>query len=226
MRRAGGEVAEERMVGSQRPLGRDQFSLGLSPCGVGLPGLVDAARVFAPGAPVVLIGHSLGAHAGAMAVRSDSIGIDALVTVAGGNIHYRNWSGAAAAKVLAGGTLFASLTWLFGQMPGQYVGFGGPQARRLIREWSKVIRTGRFPIPGPGAGGPAGSAPALCIAYQGDTFAPGPSVAALAATLAGQVETLPVTWPGNPHSSWARSPQETVVVIEDWLTARGIVDGG
>jgi len=52
---------------------------------------------------MVLIGHSLGAHAGTLAVSTGSIEIDALVTIAGGNINYRNWTGAGAAKVMLAG---------------------------------------------------------------------------------------------------------------------------
>jgi len=64
-----------------------------------LPDLVSRARAGTPGVPVILIGHSLGAHAGTLAVASGSIDIDALVTVAGGNIHFRNWNGSAAVKL-------------------------------------------------------------------------------------------------------------------------------
>jgi len=181
-----------------------------------LPAMVRLAKEAGQGVPVILIGHSLGAHAGTLAVATGSIKIDALVTIAGGNIHYRNWDGMGAVKVLLAGTLFSLLTRVFGYMPGQYFGFGGPQARTLIREWAKIIKTGRFSHI---AGDPAFShrAPTLSIGYEGDDFAPEKSVRALAGILEGDVEILAASGKGSPHSSWARNPEGTISRLERWL---------
>ena len=187
-----------------------------------LPEIVNSARQTANGAPVILIGHSLGSQIGTLAVASGTIGIDALVTIAGGNIHYRNWDGAAAAKVLFASALFSSLTRVFGYLPGQYVGFGGPQARTLIREWSKIIRTGSFSHIAD-VSAYSGGTLMLAIGIEGDTFAPERSVSTLARILDGDVEMMPKTWKGNPHSSWARHPGEIVSRIMDWLDTPGVI---
>jgi len=187
-----------------------------------LPALVNAAREVGPGAPVVLMGHSLGAHAGTLAVARQSVEIDALVTLAGGNIHFRNWHGVGALKVLFAATLFSSMSRLLGHMPGQYVGFGGPQARTLIREWSRFIFTGNFThvYDDMKAGK---SVPALCIGFEGDDLAPENSVAGLAKMLNSDIVMMPVTWKGSPHSSWARNPVESVSAIENWLLSSGVI---
>jgi predicted alpha/beta hydrolase len=181
-----------------------------------LPELVRLAKKAGQGVPVILMGHSLGAHAGTLAVAAGQIDVDALVTIAGGNIHYRNWDGFGAAWVLMGGTLFSFLTWIVGYMPGQYFGFGGPQARTLIREWAKIIRTGRF------SHITANSdfsrlAPTLSIGFEQDDFAPEKSIRALAGILDGDVEILALNGKGSPHSSWARNPEATISTIERWL---------
>ena len=181
-----------------------------------LPGIVNTAKKKGQGDPVVLIGHSLGAHAAALATMSGRIEIDALVTIAGGNTYYRNWEGAGAGKVLFAAVLFSSLTWLFGQLPGQYLGFGGPQARTLIREWSKIIRTGRFSHIAD-ISDPPDVPPTLALGIEGDTYAPEKSVNMLAGLLGGEMEILPKTWKGNPHSSWARNPVVVVNRIAEWL---------
>jgi predicted alpha/beta hydrolase len=181
-----------------------------------LPEIVNSAKQVARGAPVILIGHSLGAQVGTLAVASGAIEIDALVIIAGGSVHYRNWDGAGSAKVLFASLLFPSLTRLFGYLPGQYVGFGGPQARTLIWEWAKIIKTGSFShITDVSAY--SGGTPMLAIGIEGDTFAPEKSVSTLAGILGGDVEMMPKTWKGSPHSSWARNPAETVSRIVEWL---------
>ena len=187
-----------------------------------LPEIVNSARQTANGAPVILIGHSLGSQIGTLAVASGTIGIDALVTIAGGNIHYRSWDGAGAAKVLFASALFSSLTRVFGYLPGQYVGFGGPQARTLIREWWKIIRTGSFSHIAD-VSAYSGGTLMLAIGIEGDTFAPERSVSTLARILDGDVEMMPKTWKGNPHSSWARHPGEIVSRIMDWLDTPGVI---
>jgi len=187
-----------------------------------LPEIVDSAQQAARGAPVILIGHSLGSQIGTLAVASGTIKIDALVTIAGGNIHYRNWDGAGAAKVLFASTLFSLLTQVLGYLPGQYVGFGGPQARTLIREWSKIIRTGSFSHIAD-VSAYSGGTLMLAIGIEGDTFAPEKSVSTLAEILDGDVEMMPKTWKGNPHSSWARNPGEIVSRIMERLDTRGAI---
>jgi predicted alpha/beta hydrolase len=184
-----------------------------------LEGLLARARDRAGELPVVLMGHSLGAHLGAMAVLSGTGGFDALVMLAGGNIHYRNWEGPGALKIRLGGFLFASLARMMGYLPGQWVGFGGPQARTLILQWAGVIRSGRFrhiPLPE----GSPGQIATLALAFEGDDFAPRKSVEHLARWLEGQVKTLPAGGKGSPHSSWARNPGDTVQAIVEWLESR------
>ena len=184
-----------------------------------LKDIAARARTLADGKTVMVIGHSLGAHTAALGAAMDAVDIDALVTVAGGNIHYRNWRGMGSIKVYTAAQLFRALTYLFGHLPGQYVGFGGPQARTLLRQWSKIIRSGRFDHIADGLHAPR--LPALCIGFQGDEFAPAASVEGLADWLQAETVMLQRDWPGNPHSSWARHPDATVACIDGWFRRQG-----
>lgn len=186
-----------------------------------LPGLVAAARERAPGVPVVAAGHSLGGQIAAFGVLHGHAELDAVVTIAAGHIHFRHWRGAAAAKVWFAAVLFPFLTFVLGYLPGRRLGFGGPQARELIGEWARTIRSGRLPDIA-GARRNTGC-PALSIAYEGDFLAPMRSVEALAGLLNGTVARLPVNWPGPPHSAWTRYPDSTAGAIEQWLTDRAVV---
>jgi predicted alpha/beta hydrolase len=187
-----------------------------------LPLLVEQARGRCGNKPLVLLGHSLGGHVGVLATLQAEVVVDALVTLAAGNIHYRNWVNKGAGKVRYFAWLVTALSYLFGQVPGQYLGLGSPQPRTLMREWAAIIRSGSFShiadaLPA------AAPMPALAIGFEGDFMAPSKSVASLAHTLRGDMDWLPVTWPGNAHASWARHPEPTLSVIEKWLAARSVV---
>ena len=207
-------LAEIPGTGDSRPRparGRDYAYRDLY--SVYLPELLRRAREAAPGLPLVLAGHSLGAHVSAMAVLTGTVDVAALVMLAGGNIHYANWDGAHRWGIRLTGRVFAGLTYLFGYLPGRRLGFGGPQAATLIREWAQVIRSGRYDH---ATGGQPlnGRAPMLAIGFEGDMMAPRKSIAQLAGMMNGRVEILPSQGSGNPHSAWARNPDRTVEVID------------
>lgn len=194
-----------------------------------LPQRVAEARRRAGNLPLVIGGHSLGAQLACLAALRPTVTADALLTLAGGHIHYRNWKGSGTAKVLFAAVLVDILSRIFGYVPAQHIGFGGPQARTLMREWSRTIRIGEFPYSADELGGDAdadsraaGLPPALSVAYEGDTFAPLRSVAALAAMVDADLRSLPAKSP-SPHASWARQPQSTAELVRDWLRERGIV---
>lgn len=184
--------------------------------GTYVPRLLTRARECVPSVPLVLMGHSLGAHVGALAVLTGSVQVDALVTLAGGNIHYRNWDGAGRFGIRLAGAGFALLARLLGYLPGHLVGFGGPQAKSLIGEWAGVIKSGRYEHI---TGGQAlsGRARTLCIGFEGDPMAPTESVRALAVMIQGRMDILPVSGKGKPHSYWAREPDLTADRIDRWL---------
>jgi predicted alpha/beta hydrolase len=184
--------------------------------------LVKAVRNRLGRLPLVLLGHSLGAHVGMLASLQDRADVDALVTLAGGNIHYRNWGSKGAHRVRLVAWLVTGLGYPLGYVPGQYLGLGGPQARSLMREWGQIIRTGQYDHVAD-ALAPSAPVPSLCLGYEGDFMAPRKSVASMARMLGGDLEWLPVDWPGNPHASWARHPDETLRVIEDWLAKQRLV---
>lgn len=187
-----------------------------------LPGLVDAASRRSGNTPLVAVGHSVGAHLAMLAVMQETIDIAALVTIAAGNIHYRNWAGSGTWRVLLLAWLVTAMSHSMGSVRAHWFGLGGPHPRQLMGEWARLIRSGSYAHVADAL--PAQlSIPALSIGYEGDSLAPCKSVAGMAHMLGGEMEWLTVDWPGNPHASWARYPEETLRLVDGWLAARDIV---
>ena len=63
-----------------------------------LPAVVREARDLAGGVPVTIVGHSLGGHIAMLGIRSGSVDVDSVITIASGHIHWKNWQGAGAAR--------------------------------------------------------------------------------------------------------------------------------
>ncbi len=192
-----------------------------------LPALVAELALRFPGHPLVLAGHSLGGQLGLLAAARAPRAFDGLVLLAAGTAHQAAWRGPGArlaALVFATVRTVAALSPWY---PGHLLGFGGEQPRRMMRDWARVTRTGRY--------APEGSRfdyesalralelPLLAIAIAGDPVAPPAALAALLAkTAVRRAELATVTGvaadpPWRRHFSWARAPESVLPPLELWL---------
>ena len=92
----------------------------------------------------LLIGHSLGGHAAALHLALGGTGAG-LVLIASGTPYSRLYSGRAGAIVRGIAVTVSATSAMLGYWPGHRMGFGGRQARGLMRDWGYMVRTGRFP---------------------------------------------------------------------------------
>jgi predicted alpha/beta hydrolase len=121
-----------------------------------LAGDVGAVLAGAPelaGRPVLLLGHSLGGHAAAahLALTTGATGglgggpsVRGLVLVASGVPNHRLYEGRRALSVRAAGWLIPAAAAVVGYWP-KVLGFGGSQARGVMRDWGRLARSGRLP---------------------------------------------------------------------------------
>ena len=213
-----------------RALPRRGFERGTPPAGrdhdwsyddeiATLEAAVVDARAAQPERPVLFLGHSLGGQvaAGHDLTRTP---VDGHVTVGSAIPHPRHYPRGGVGIAFMAAVLVPLLTTVFGHLPKP--AFGGPGARTMMREWARMVLTGRppFPMPGPL------HTPALIVSLEGDTLAPRSSVDHFADLLFApeavtrwhylEAEVRPGTT--NDHITWVRGSALVVDRVVDWWT--------
>lgn len=175
---------------------------------------VEATRKALPGAPVVLVGHSMGGQVGIMYAALHPGQLAGIVLIASATPHWRTW----APWILPVGLGFVAVSRLLGHFPGQRVKFAGRESRGLIRDWNHLVRTGRFVA---GEGGLADvDLPVLAISVEDDWLGPVRTVDALVAKLpAARVERDHLDVEGIDHFKWARRPEVVVPRLVAWAAS-------
>ncbi|CAD5109575.1 alpha/beta fold hydrolase [Zestomonas carbonaria] len=188
-----------------------------------VPQLRAAAERHFPDSPQTLLGHSLGGQVATLYAAAQPHSGVTVIGVACGNIHYRYWDGWRRLMTPSAALAFNTLTALLGYLPGKRIGFGGHEARSLMRDWGRVAWSGHFRHTGlvqvESRDNPIAS---LYLAIEGDTFAPPASTSGLAGLIqvSPHVELLPSPRPPseNPHSAWLKAPQMVTERVAGWLT--------
>ncbi|MFD7639314.1 alpha/beta fold hydrolase [Kitasatospora sp. NPDC059795] len=190
------------------------------------PAVTAQARArFGAEAPLFLLGHSIGGQAALLAAARAPGAVDGLVLVASGTVDFRGFAGVARWRVLASTQLLALIATLWGYWPGHRLGFGGRQPARLMRDWARLGRTGRF--------APAGAdldyeqalaalaLPVLAVSLPDDRLAPAGAVDHLVGKLrAAKVDRrhhIPAEGESADHVRWARSGGSIAELIAGWL---------
>jgi predicted alpha/beta hydrolase len=135
-------VADLRGTGSSTPRPVRASRYGYAELVADVGAVLDTLKPRAGG--VLLLGHSLGGQACALHLAlaaGDSI-VDGLVLVAVGLPYWRDYR-SGVRTVLPMTQTVNAVSALLGVWPGW--GFGGRQARGVIRDWAYTARTGRYP---------------------------------------------------------------------------------
>lgn len=186
-----------------------------------LPRVIESLRSEHDG-PLVVLGHSLGGHLLLAHLAGEDPLPDAAVIIGAGTPYWRRQQGA---KTFAQTQLMGLVTRALGYWPGDRLGFGGRQARTLIREWAAFARTDVLAPHGRAVEEALRerSLPVLVVDLDGDHLAPPAAVDSLVAKLpAAQIERFTFAKspnaPGRPvsHFSFARSPEIIGERIAEW----------
>lgn len=184
-------VADLRGTGASTPPPSRRSRYGLAELVEDVAAVQEALKSRVDGRTTLLLGHSLGGQAALLHLATaETSTVDGLVLVGVGLPYFRAYPPRRAAAVLPYTQSIAAATALLGVWPGW--GFGGRQARGVIRDWAHTARYGRYPRLG-GVDAEAAletvRTPVLAVSVEGDDFIPESTVDYLLAKL----RSAPVT---------------------------------
>ncbi|KRA50910.1 hypothetical protein ASD77_14795 [Pseudoxanthomonas sp. Root65] len=187
--------------------------------GTDLPLSHAAMRSRLPGVPHRIGGHSLGGQLAACHAGQDREAFTALWLVGSGTPFWRTFP---APRGYALPFFYQFAPWLAracGALPGRRLGFGGDEARGLIRDWARVGLSGRYRAAGWPADLEAGMrtlrAPVRGVLFDDDWLAPESSLRALMAKMPDSPAYVTVLHHAAlgtraDHFAWMKQPQAVV----------------
>ncbi|MEU5908168.1 alpha/beta fold hydrolase [Micromonospora sp. NPDC047467] len=205
-------VADLRGTGTSTPAPSRADRYGYTELAGDVGAVLAALKPRLDGRTRLLLGHSLGGQAALLHLALDGgDAVDGLALIAVGIPYWRSYPGPRGFGVLPYTQGIAATAALLGVWPGW--GFGGRQARGVIRDWAHTARTGRFPrLDGTDteAAVRAVRTPVLAISVDDDQYTPHETVDHLCAKLAAapvtrQRYTATQAGAALDHFTWVRA---------------------
>jgi predicted alpha/beta hydrolase len=193
-----------------------------------IPAAVEVIRERAEGLPLYLGGHSLGGQLVMLHVAAMRPQIDGIALVACAIPYSENWSGRSRAFIRFAAFTFPIAGALLGYVPGDRLGFGGKEARTLMRDWAHNAMTARYEPTGSSVDYEAALASLevelVTVNVDGDEMAPPNAVDFMfdkvpRARGVRLEAKLSETKPGA-HMRWARDPDGVVDCLAGWFDGR------
>lgn len=192
---------------------------------IDLPVIVATVQERFVNHPIYMMGHSLGGHMAILYAALHPQKLKGLLFTAAGYPYYKSWGKWRGLVMLPLTQMFYGISKVVGYFPGKYVGFGGKEARTLMRDWSYLARTGNFRITGSNQDFEALigeiQLPVLSISFEGDDFAPPKAVKGFNAKLKKASLTHFHLQDKNGkkfnHFNWVKRNESTLERIVNWL---------
>lgn len=221
-------TAELRGIGSSSVRARRGVDFGYRELiAYDLPAVIAAARGLHPATPLLLLGHSIGAHISAMFAAAHPGAVRGLIYIAAGTSFFRNWPFPLNIGMLGVALVVRSVSAALGYFPGRFFGVFGREARRLMREWSILTTRGRFNVTGSEHDFeqtlPKVALPILALSFEGDHFAPVTAVRHLlsktprAAIIQMHLQPADLKAPSLDHFRWTKYPVPLTAIIARWI---------
>ncbi|OOG40817.1 alpha/beta fold hydrolase [Rhodanobacter sp. C05] len=196
-----------------------------------LPTALAAVRARWPQAACWLGGHSLGGQLGSVYASLHPAEHAGLVLVATGSPYWRRFRFGSLIRIAY--VLAPWLATLVGYLPGRQIGFAGNEARRLIADWARSGRTGRYAAAGMAQDFEqelaASPLPVLALRLQDDWLGPQASLDWLLGKMPRANRSVEVITPpdlgGKPadHFGWMKTPEPIAARIAAWIATQDAV---
>ncbi|MGQ0696935.1 MAG: alpha/beta hydrolase family protein [Panacagrimonas sp.] len=192
-----------------------------------IPAAVSAVRERLPQAPFWIGGHSLGGQLSTLYASREPDGIEGLVIIAAGTVHFSAYGSRGGLRILALTQSAPIVSTVFGHFPGRRIGFAGREARGVMSDWARVARSGRFNIAGSRHDYEASMSqlekPVLVLGFDADNLAPAMARDRLISKLP-KSRRMHLSWSAAhsgglalDHFSWAKRPDLVVPTISRWV---------
>ncbi len=191
-----------------------------------IPAVLDFVSARAPTLPIYLMGHSLGGHYAAITAGRMPSRIRGVIVAACGSPWVGAFTGNTRRQLRVLVAALPVLSLLCGYYPGDRVGFGGREARRLMADWRDLAKHDVYVARGLDenleAGINAYRGPVLALRMAEDPYAPKEAMDSVCdrfqnARIDRQLFTAAQLNDRADHFRWARSPTAVVKAISDWL---------
>ncbi|MCL6416774.1 alpha/beta fold hydrolase [Aestuariirhabdus sp. Z084] len=189
------------------------------------PAMLNSLREIFPENPVYLLGHSLGGQLNTLFLADNADQVDGMILIAACNIHFKGFH-RPLRTLLATQFLFL-VSQVMGYLPGKQLGFGGREARQLIKEWAHCARTGHYKLKSHDDTLEEKLAevrlPVMAISFEEDWMAPRQAVIKLYDKLATadithqHLDGKALGIERLNHFNWAKEPAHLVQRIRAWL---------
>ena len=193
------------------------------------PCIIDQTEKHFPDSPRIILGHSLGGQLSTLYLSEHPEKAAALVLIAAPSLYYRDWPFLRDLRTLLMTHSFALIAGILGYHPGKKLRLGGTEARRLIYDWARITRKGRYDMIRKGVDYEKLSRnlemPVLAISFSDDSFAPKLASDRLCQRMPLAETTRWHLTPGNlgcsslGHFSWVKQSERLVSMIINWIEA-------
>lgn len=190
--------------------------------------LIEHTDTWFPETKKIIIGHSLGGQIGSL-FESRYAKASGLILITACSVYYKGWEKWDRMKIRFAANIFYPLSKIIGHFPGNKIGFGGREARTLIKDWSYNARCGEYKISNTNYQYETSlrqmNTQVLCISIDNDWLASKQAVKNLYDKFhsGSSIVHLHVTSDESRiaslnHFSWAKTPDYFVQVIKEWIS--------
>ncbi len=108
--------------------------------------LIEYAEAWFPGTKKIIVGHSLGGQIGSLFASRYSKVVSGLILITSCSVYYKGWNKWNRIKLRLAGNIFYPLSKIIGHFPGDKIGFGGREARAVIKDWCHNALYGEYKL--------------------------------------------------------------------------------